>query len=360
MAQRLRARGLTVQGTTRRSLDLENPDALDALCGIVTPGIRVLHSIPTLAGDLDRLAVGALKGAARVVYLSTTGVYGDTECVDENTPAAPVTDRAHARLRTERAVLDGTWSAMVLRPAAIYGPTRIVSYARTSGCVSRIHVDDLAAHAEAALFSDITGAWPVADDYPCPSQEILDFLGAESGAGGNRPSPVRQTGRRVNGVSVRSKLGVSLTYPSYREGIPASLPSCRIFLAEDNTADVYLIREAFRQHDLNCDLHVVDNGEDALRYIQRIGKGQDSRPHLLLLDLNLPRVDRGEILRQCRENPDCASLPLIVLSSVDMERDLRSAGHLHESSLFFRKPADLDAFLELGAIAKRILHQAID
>ena len=225
VAERLRARGCTVRSTTRDSLNLETPGALSALRDMVTPGVRVLHSIPTLPGDLDRLAVDALEGAARVVYLSSTGVYGSAECVDETTPVAPQSERARARVRTERAVLDGPWLPLVLRPAAIYGPGRIVRYVRSSGCVSRIHVDDLAAHAEAAFFSEVTGAWPVADDHPCPSSEIAEFLWRRLTACGGLTG--RHTNRRVDGSAIRRVLGISLRYPSYRSGIPAALEEQR-------------------------------------------------------------------------------------------------------------------------------------
>jgi nucleoside-diphosphate-sugar epimerase len=209
------------------------------------------------AGELDRVAVDALHGAARVVYLSTTAVYGGAECVDETTPVAPQSDRARARVRTERAVLDGPWLPLVLRPAAIYGPGRgvQVSMRHGSGCVSRIHVDDLAAHVEAALFSEVAGAWPVADDHPCPSSEIANFIllhpewgrpvacgglgQGRSRAGllihgqGRHLSFARGQGRlshasrRVDGSAIRRILGIALRYPSYRTGIPAALAEQR-------------------------------------------------------------------------------------------------------------------------------------
>jgi nucleoside-diphosphate-sugar epimerase len=223
VAQRLLARGCMVRSTTRDSLNLETPGALSTLTAMVTPGVRVLHSIPTLPADLDRLAVDSLHGASRVVYLSTTAVYGAAESVDETTPAAPQSDRARARLRTERAVLDGPWSPLVLRPAAIYGPGRIRRRREGSGDVSRIHVDDLAAHIEAALFSEVTGAWPVADDHPCPSSEIAEFAGLHPEWGGPVARSGRHINRRVDGSAIRRLLGITLQYPSYRSGIPAAI-----------------------------------------------------------------------------------------------------------------------------------------
>jgi len=230
VARLLLARGVSVTCIARNSrdgviaVDLEQPGALSRLRAMVKPGVRVLHSVPPLTGELDRVAVEALHDAARVVYLSTTAVYGDTEFVDHTTAA--IADGP--RIRTEQAVLSGPWSALVLRPAAIYGPGRIAHRRITTACVSRIHVDDLAAHAEAALFSDVTGAWPVADELPCPSRDVAEFAAKLRG----QPAPVFDPhpahGRRVDGSAIRQQLGITLEYASYRTGIPAALEEERL------------------------------------------------------------------------------------------------------------------------------------
>jgi NAD dependent epimerase/dehydratase family enzyme len=95
--------------------------------------------------------------------------------------------------------------------------------------VSRIHVDDLATHVEAALLSDLGGAWPVADDHPCTSIEIARYCSQLL----NVPMPpsvpeagvhhTRRADRRVDGSAVRQHLGIRLRYSSYRSGISASL-----------------------------------------------------------------------------------------------------------------------------------------
>jgi hypothetical protein len=88
--------------------------------------------------------------------------------------------------------------------------------------ISRIHVDDLAVHVEAALLSDVTGAYPVADEEPCAAREIAEFCGAVA-TPGVPPLNTRVTNRRVDGSAIRRLLGITLIYPSYRVGIPASL-----------------------------------------------------------------------------------------------------------------------------------------
>lgn len=192
---------------------------------------RLLHSIPTLApGETDALheLIRALA-PSRVVYISSTGVYGAAETVDETTPAVPDDERGRLRLAEEEWVRQG-WSSLVLRAAAIYGPGRGVHAAVREGraprgagssVASRIHVDDLAALADAALLADdLEGAWPVADDLPCSSAEIVAWCT------GGAPVPESLTtirGRRVDGRKIRELLGVELRYPSWKTGVAAAL-----------------------------------------------------------------------------------------------------------------------------------------
>jgi nucleoside-diphosphate-sugar epimerase len=176
----------------------------------------------------------------RVVYVSSTGVYGDQIDVDWNTPAAPNDDRGRVRLAEERWIASGPWTSLILRAAAIYGPGRGVQAAiregkmprgAGSGIVSRIHADDLASIIEAGLFANLQGAWPVADDAPCSTTEIAAWC-IKSGYAElpqlkevsehrlpRRPIP----GRNVDGRKIREMLGVELKYPSWQTGIAASL-----------------------------------------------------------------------------------------------------------------------------------------
>lgn len=240
MARRLAERGLAVRTTRSQELDVTRPGAFRQLAALALPGCTVLHSIPSLPEGADRQLVSALGGhPGRVVYLSTTAVYGDTHLVDETTPVQARGIRAQARIETEQAVERGPWQSLILRPAAIYGPGRGVHVAMASGrytmlgdgsnFISRIHVDDLAAIVEAALLSSLAGAYPVADQHPCPAHEIAEFCASLL----HLPAPVPgdskdvprslRANRRVDGSAICRHLGVKLLYPSYREGIPASL-----------------------------------------------------------------------------------------------------------------------------------------
>jgi nucleoside-diphosphate-sugar epimerase len=163
--------------------------------------------------------------------------------VDHQTPAFPDRPEGEARLNAEAAVQNGPWSSIVLRPAAIYGPGRGVHVRIRNGVfrlagagnnyVSRIHVEDLAAHVEAALFSEVSGAWPVADRESCTSREIAEYcarlLGVPGPGSADRSSLHRtlRANRRVDGSGIREALGLELRYPTWREGVPASIQAER-------------------------------------------------------------------------------------------------------------------------------------
>lgn len=260
VARQLAAAGHTITATTRKpagsfaagqadvtSFPFEWHPDVEPVLPVPPPGTRwrtllSLPSVKTSGGLVDptsSLVAAVAPMSERLVYLSTTGVYGGTPRVDAQTPIDPVTERQRLRARAEEAVLSAGPPAMVLRPAAIYGPGRGVHQAIREGrfplvgdgsnYTSRIHVDDLAALATAALLSDAAGAYPVADDLPSTSREIASFCCELLGL----PLPVsipaesahetRRANRKVDGSAIRELLGHALQYPTYREGIPASI-----------------------------------------------------------------------------------------------------------------------------------------
>jgi nucleoside-diphosphate-sugar epimerase len=237
---------LALPGVRCLRLDLDDAASLAAVAAAVPEGVRVLLSIPLVqdstggwSDPTPRLLNALGSKPARVVYLSTTGVYGAQLHVDERSLPAPRNPREALRVEAERAVLNGDWSSMVLRPAAIYGPHRGVHASMRRGTfrmpgdgsrfISRIHVDDLAEIASTALLSDHEGAWPVGDEEPCTSLEICRFISNLTGLpmpAPASPDSVNHTlrnNRRVDGRAVVRLLGVRLRYASYRTGIPACL-----------------------------------------------------------------------------------------------------------------------------------------
>lgn len=130
-----------------------------------------------------------------------------------------------------------------------------------------------------------------------------------------------------------------------------------ILLAEDNPADVYLIREALREHAVECSLRVAGDGQQVLRILSGADSDPDGkRPALIILDLNLPRHDGIEILQQLRATADLRQIPVVVLTSSDSPRDRLAADRLGVTR-FLRKPSNLEQFLSLGAIFKALLEQ---
>ncbi len=125
-----------------------------------------------------------------------------------------------------------------------------------------------------------------------------------------------------------------------------------ILVADDNPADVYLIREALKEHGVKCALHVAPDGKEVLQIIS----GADQQLDLIILDLNLPRHDGLEILQRLREIPRMDGVPVVVLTSSDSPRDREVANRLGASH-YLRKPSSLEQFLSLGAVFKDLLTQ---
>jgi len=129
----------------------------------------------------------------------------------------------------------------------------------------------------------------------------------------------------------------------------------RIWIAEDNRADVYLIEEALRRNEFPYRLTTADNGEDMLKMISEIDRDPSQNcPDIFLIDLNLPRRSGDEILAHIRHSSRCARVPAIVITSSDSPQDRARARELG-ASFYFRKPADLEKFMTIGGIVRGFL-----
>jgi CheY-like chemotaxis protein len=130
-----------------------------------------------------------------------------------------------------------------------------------------------------------------------------------------------------------------------------------VLLADDNPSDVYLIREALREHAVDCTLRVAPDGKDALRILSgEVGDGEAQSINLIILDLNLPRHDGIEILQRLRDSAILRHVPVVVLTSSDSPRDRLMANQLG-AVRYLRKPSNLNEFLSLGAVFKDLLGQ---
>jgi CheY-like chemotaxis protein len=127
----------------------------------------------------------------------------------------------------------------------------------------------------------------------------------------------------------------------------------KVFVAEDNPSDVFLIREALKQHGVAFDMRVVDDGEAVMEAFTAFGSDGTPCPDIILLDLNLPKSTGTEALPRLRQNPACSKVPVIVLTSSDSPIDRQNAERLG-ATRFFRKPSDLDEFLTIGGLIKEI------
>ncbi|MCR4437791.1 MAG: response regulator [bacterium] len=126
-----------------------------------------------------------------------------------------------------------------------------------------------------------------------------------------------------------------------------------ILLVEDNPGDVRLTQEAFRENKIRNKLNVVNDGEQALAYLRRQGPyANAARPGLILLDLNLPRVDGREVLAQIKSDPELCHIPVVILTTSQAEEDIVKSYALH-ANCYISKPVDLQRFLE---VVKEVEH----
>jgi two-component system, chemotaxis family, response regulator Rcp1 len=131
--------------------------------------------------------------------------------------------------------------------------------------------------------------------------------------------------------------------------------STEVLLVEDNRPDAALVREALKSEHLEVRVREFTDAETAAGYLSRMGSTPDFPcPALVIMDLNLPRGDGLDLLKQIRAHPECGKVPVVVMSSSDSPRDRSVAENLGNTK-FFRKPADLDAFLGIGKIVREIL-----
>ena len=267
LAHHLSAREITVAGTRTslaeppllRGVQLakfqgETPSA--EVRALLQGSTHVLVSIPPdLEGDVvlrhfrDDLA--GLPDLAWIGYLSTVGVYGDWhgEWVDETTVCRPISERSLLRLQVERAWLDFADQAgkrvELFRLSGIYGPGRssVIDNLRAGTArrvvkpgqvFNRIHVDDIARVLAAAIGKEpMHRIYNVSDDEPAPSQDVVayaaELLGmpappevpfAEAGLRGMAASFWAES-KRLRNDRIKRDLGVSLLYPTYREGLRA-------------------------------------------------------------------------------------------------------------------------------------------
>jgi CheY-like chemotaxis protein len=118
-----------------------------------------------------------------------------------------------------------------------------------------------------------------------------------------------------------------------------------VLLVEDDPGDVLMTREAFEEHKVRNRLNVVSDGADALAYVRREGEFADAvRPDLILLDLNLPKRDGREVLKELKTDPDLREIPIVVLTTSSAESDVLASYQLYANA-YVTKPVDFERFI---------------
>jgi chemotaxis family two-component system response regulator Rcp1 len=118
-----------------------------------------------------------------------------------------------------------------------------------------------------------------------------------------------------------------------------------ILLIEDNPGDIRLIVEVLKDGKINNHLSVVEDGEQALAYLRREGEYHDAIvPDIILLDLNLPKINGIEVLAEIKKDPNLRYIPVIILTTSEAEKDILKAYDLHVNC-YIIKPVNLDQFL---------------
>lgn len=131
-----------------------------------------------------------------------------------------------------------------------------------------------------------------------------------------------------------------------------------ILLAEDNQGDTELVREALREHQIDCSLTIVSDGARAIDLINRMDADPGaSSLDLLLLDIRLPRRDGQDVLKRLRSSAHYANTPVIIMTG--LSSNVLDETVVGDDMIYFEKPSTLDEFLHLGCIVRRILEQRI-
>jgi len=120
-----------------------------------------------------------------------------------------------------------------------------------------------------------------------------------------------------------------------------------VLLVEDDPGDVLMTKEAFEHYKLRNVLHVVTDGEQALHFLRRTGGYADApRPGLILLDLNLPRLDGLEVLAELKADPVLKVIPVVILTTSQAQQDVLRSYALHANA-YVSKPVDFETFMEV-------------
>lgn len=121
-----------------------------------------------------------------------------------------------------------------------------------------------------------------------------------------------------------------------------------ILLVEDNEGDIFLTKKVFEKANIKNTITVAEDGEAALQILK---SNPESRPDLILLDINLPKKDGKQVLEEIKNDPALRTIPVVILTSSKAEKDILESYNLHANS-YIIKPVTLDKFGEVAAIVE--------
>lgn len=126
--------------------------------------------------------------------------------------------------------------------------------------------------------------------------------------------------------------------------------TAKILLVEDNPADQEITKRALKDSKIDNGLYITEDGVEAMEYLERKGKYADPNnsptPDLVLLDINMPRMDGKEVLQQIRKNQDLKHIPVVMLTTSDQEKDIFESYQLGVNA-YITKPVDFKKFSDV-------------
>src|SRR6185312_104792 len=173
-----------------------------------------------------------------------------------------------------------------------------------------------------------------ASAWPCAGRSLNTTAAASGSIRRSRPAPASAS---------PCPYGPGMPVPMTEHG---ECQAMHVLLVEDDPGDVLMTREAFEYHKLRNVLDVVTDGEQALQFLRRSGDYADApRPGLILLDLNLPRVDGLEVLAEIKADPVLKVIPVVILTTSQAQQDVLRSYALHANA-YVSKPVDFERFME--------------
>ncbi|MFC0004096.1 MULTISPECIES: response regulator [Micromonospora] len=125
---------------------------------------------------------------------------------------------------------------------------------------------------------------------------------------------------------------------------PGTPSPVRILVVDDDPGDVLMIEEALEDSDVDKVIDVVNDGQEAMEFLRRTGRHTEARrPDVILLDLNMPRMDGRQVLSEVKQDEDLRTIPIVVLTTSNADTDIVGSYTL-QANAYVTKPIDLDDF----------------